>query len=1096
MQARRGRTPDPLWKRRARALPVPLAIVLTLTLLIVGGTYWFSGDDEAGGAEHVNGRSFSVGYAGSASRLQGMTKLETTEQLRDWARYGLAARLGMDTDGYRDSSYDTLPVRDPGFDGLVRQVNGPGRSLFDGGRDTLHVLVPVGDRHKKRTVGMEIDQHRTDAGSDPRRVQVHEYEIRPHDESIRIAAGKAERTAKVRTAYGYVTGRADTAEGLKTFLARADRLSSLEKRGSKIYARGWSWAGKSLVDAEDVSVLQRGYSSRQRPAFSLDPKNASKPADIRGALPELKSAWADDIAHGKSPAGLRGKVEDALLHGKKYKGLPENRAQLEALRGLLGGGGAYTQARYEGGLAGTEVGMTLFYTDYVAKHWVAGAGDGVPSKAVEGFVPDTQADIPWGECSKSPEEGSEAGRIWFGPDSSGSASSGDRVDLGAQTTRLFARAKSGEREVEASYALGRGTRWWDRHYQDVADYEPQYERLDQIMRWSSALDWLSSKAGGAELPRPADGRVTSGLRFKDWYADHDELRERRHIEFVSPPSADTEALQNGVSKAFESCGYVGVTGGVSLADRVSSGRDTDRPDIPRDLRRAGEFESAALDGPDGTGRIEQVWRNDVGDVTDRVERTLSRGEGGSAVVRTEGEDRDGAHVGDLKQTQADGPARQVSSGISAGGEELRQSVEVSGKPVGEERATRTPDGVDLRWERGVVDRFRSAARTVQERLAKGKEGTPAADDVLYEYRDGDRAQYKTGGEDAPWFAHTRGEKADGAVLSVRLGAPSKGTGGPEFSTAALVPGPGGKGPGAPRGPPGGGWIEAEPAGSGGGGRPAVVRPVGEPRGKDSTATVETSDGATATVHYADGRARAEADDPVLGLDGTAAGAALMTHYSQVHTAMKDAGRSRDGLYRAVELGPDGADGIALAGAGNKIVLFESGYDWTARLQRALGVDTSKGGPLIRYKEDGRPQHVSKNKLKPGKGKAHTMTLGDALRENPGVVYTSPRLTAQLSGGKGEMPHLSPTRKDLKVVVVSAGVAGVSARAGESRNAGPDVYRYRGEEWMRLGPPGGGGAGPGGSAAGRGALPARNSVVIACTDGESDDPDSACHTGDD
>lgn len=1118
-QVRRGRTPDPLWKQRARALPVPLAIVLTLTLLIVGGTYWFSGDEDGAGGKNggLNGESFAVGYAGSASRLRGMTKQETTEQLRDWARYGLAARLGMGTDGYRDSSYDTLPVRDPAFDGLVRQANGPGRSLFDGDRDTLHVLVPRNDRHKKRTVAMEIDQHRTDAGSDPRQVRVHEYEVRPRAKTVQVAAGQAEPAARVRAAYGYVTGRVDTAGGLKSFLARADRLSSLTQRGSKVYAGGWSWGGKSLVDAEDVAVLQRGYASRRPPGFSLDPKNASKAADIRGALPELKSEWAADIARGKAPAGLRDKAGEALFQGKKHAGLPENRAQLWALYRLLDGGPAYTQARYEGELAGTEVGMTLFYADYVAKHWVTGAGAGVPSKAVGGFVPDTQADTPWSQCSKSLK--GEAGRLWFGQSAAGFSYSGDRVDIGAQPTRLFARSSNGDGgEVEPSYQAGRGLRWWDRHYQDVADYEPQYERLDGLMRWSGALDWLHSKGAGAAaaLPEPAHGRVNSGLKFRNWYADHrDELRERGHIEFVSPPSADEEALQNGASKAFKDCGRLSIKGGVSLAARVSSGRDVSRPDVPQGLWRAGEFGLAAFDGSDGTGHIEQVSTTDTGAAIDRVKHTFSRGADGSAVVRTEGEARQHEQVGELRVTQAKGPAGEVSSRISAGGGEVRQSVETSGRQLGELRAVRTPDGVGLWWGRGLADRFRSAAQHVQERVLKGKTGkqpVPAADDVLYEYRAGGRAQYKVGGKDAPWFAYTDGDKADDAVLSVRLGVPSQQPGGgPESATAALVPGPGGKGPGAPRGPPGEGWIEAGPPDPGRG-RPAMVRPVDEPRGNDSAVTVKTSDGTAATLHYADGRARAKADDPVLGLNGTAAGAALMTHYAQVDAAMRDAERSGDGLYRAVELGPDGADGIALAGAGKKVVLFESDYDWAGKLRQALGVDTSKSGPLIRYQDGGyeqggEPQHVSKNKLAPGKGQAHTMQLGDVYGENPSAVYASPRLSAQLSDAKGDLPHYSPSRTNLAVVVVPVVVQ--RSGSGESRNGGPDIYRYGGEEWRRIGPSGGGppgsggggggngGSGAGGSGAGPSALTARPRVVIACTAGESEDPDSpsVCHTGD-
>ena len=136
--------------------------------------------------------------------------------------------------------------------------------------------------------------------------------------------------------------------------------------------------------------------------------------------------------------------------------------------------------------------------------------------------------------------------------------------------------------------------------------EPQYERLDELMRWSGALDWLRTAGGGVELPQLKDGRIRSDLRFKDWYADHDELRERRHIEFVAPPSADGEALQNAASRTFKECGRLKIEGGVSLADRVVSGEDTARPHLPRGMRRAGEFEpgqrSTARPGQGGSNR--------------------------------------------------------------------------------------------------------------------------------------------------------------------------------------------------------------------------------------------------------------------------------------------------------------------------------------------------------------------------------------------------------------------------------------------------------------------------------------------------------------
>jgi hypothetical protein len=53
---------------------------------------------------------------------------------------------------------------------------------------------------------------------------------------------------------------------------------------------------------------------------------------------------------------------------------------------LLAGRPAYSQARYDGRLEGTKVGMTLFYNDHMAKDWVSGVGTGVPTTAVGGFI--------------------------------------------------------------------------------------------------------------------------------------------------------------------------------------------------------------------------------------------------------------------------------------------------------------------------------------------------------------------------------------------------------------------------------------------------------------------------------------------------------------------------------------------------------------------------------------------------------------------------------------------------------------------------------------------------------------------------------------
>lgn len=353
-----------------------------------------------------------ISYAGAASRLSGLEPAEVQEQLRDWARTGLASYLELDTAALRDAVYDTVPVRDLAFADLSRQSTGPGRALFDG-RDVLHVLVPRDDPHEAHTIGLLLDQHRSDAGADPQQVQVHHYLIGSGTRTIGLTHEKPAPTSEVRSAHGFVTMRVDETKGLTDFLAQTRHLSWLEARGSEIWAGGWNWPDvpAAPLDVEDISVIQRGYlqpPSELRPAFSLDPGPLQTREDILAVLPHLRPELADrlisrDWKGSPFTADELANVVHAALWDNNpppaalvEAGLPSDRNQLWALYLLVRDRPAYSQARYDGRLEGTKVGMTLFYTDYVAKSWAhSGVGTGVPANAVAGFIPNSNAVSPW-----------------------------------------------------------------------------------------------------------------------------------------------------------------------------------------------------------------------------------------------------------------------------------------------------------------------------------------------------------------------------------------------------------------------------------------------------------------------------------------------------------------------------------------------------------------------------------------------------------------------------------------------------------------------------------------------------------------------------
>ena len=1030
-----------------------------------------------------------ISYAGAASRLSGLEPAEVEEQLRDWTRTGLASHLELDTARLRDAFYDTVPVRDLAFADLSRQSTGPGRALFDG-RDVLHVLVPRGDPHEARTIGLLLDQHRSDAGADPQQVQIHHYQISSGTQTIGLTHEKPAPTSEVRSAHGFVTMRVDETKGLTDFLAQTRHLSWLEVRGSEIWAGGWNWPDVpgAPLDFEDVSVLQRGYlqpASESRPGFSLDPGPPTTREDIAAVLPDLRPELADRLSTNNwkgsrfgsaerfataVDTGLSDQLPPALL---AELGLPSDRAQLWALSLLLAGKRAYSQARYEGQLEGTEVGMTLFYNDYMAKYWVHGVGTGVPTKAVGGFIPNSDAMIPWSHCSDAGPQ-PESGRLWFGQNESGFAFDNDRVSIGAQATRLFARSDGeGGTEIERSFAFGRGLRWWDQHYQAVADYEPQYQRLDQIMRWSGALDWLTSTTG-VTLPQLDDAAIRSDLRFKDWYAQHSELRERSEIEFVTPPSATQEAILAKPSKVYENCGISWISGGVSLGDVIQrKGGRSYHADLPEPVRRAGLFNEAShLDPLTGVGRIEQLSIDGSGNVIGSLQRTFSMRADGRAVIDLVADGRREAPFGGLKVHRAETASRQLEVDVAADRGQVSQRVEFQDQELGELVARKAVDTVMIQWRPGWLDRARRGLESFQDRLRSqpAAELPAVTDGVLYSFQDASgRVAYKVGGPGDPWLSITNERTPPGEEMVLRLGGPHPKTGEAQFFEGRFSQRP--ELPPADGGPPS--WMEITPPAGGHSAKATAgllgpdARPV----------RVTTPDGASATAFQIGDRALARSDDSILGLDGTAEGAALLRDLPRVAEAMRDAAQANDGLRRGVLLGDDAvalvdADGVILAAAAHPIA---------GRVRQATGAGPSP--PVLLFRIEGNSvQHVDPSALTRRPGAATRTTLGELWNTGRSEVYL--RRSMLDFEHSPIIPNDVPF--DTKVIVAEFTVA--DRPNAEATASTPDVRIHEGVEWWRMSGPGVP-TGPGGTptstptpAPGSGVVPGPSGqILLVCPD---------------
>lgn len=258
---------------------------------------------------------------------------------------------------------------------------------------------------------------------------------------------------------------------------------------------------------------------------------------------------------------------------------------------------AFQQARYDGDLQGTEVGMILFYTDLLAKLWALDYHhESTPSAAVPGFRPVTDIAVAAGfeeELRKLTDT-----RLWFGPQENGFqvSTDGEALFLGPKATRVYSASSSPFNPGAESAAAADSAAfldWWDDHYEEVARYEPEYERLDEVMKWSLLLRWLNDAGQGDRLGFLADVPVTRTNWFPEWVRQHPELKFRQwdEVGFFERgfKGSQTEAMALLFSKPFYRFGKpVSLSGGVSLArkgairERVARVRDISlRPEMSR-----------------------------------------------------------------------------------------------------------------------------------------------------------------------------------------------------------------------------------------------------------------------------------------------------------------------------------------------------------------------------------------------------------------------------------------------------------------------------------------------------------------------------------
>jgi hypothetical protein len=220
-----------------------------------------------------------------------------------------------------------------------------------------------------------------------------------------------------------------------------------------------------------------------------------------------------------------------LIAGLQSQSAGPFRVQADSIQYFVEKKLKYQKARYDGNLQGTQVGMHLFYTDLLAKIWTSNYLGTAPLTAIPGFTTDGSTEL--GNIYES--DGAEVSerRLWFGPKNDGYQIGSSREELlfGRNATQIYSKSsfplESGD-EVPTTAFWAAAIQWWNNHYEEVGEFEPEYEALNAIIKWSIAIAWMN-ETGYSDAIHGLDSvpvarhhcfwdwaRKNSSLRFTDW----------------------------------------------------------------------------------------------------------------------------------------------------------------------------------------------------------------------------------------------------------------------------------------------------------------------------------------------------------------------------------------------------------------------------------------------------------------------------------------------------------------------------------------------------------------------------------------------------
>ena len=429
--------------------------------------------------------------------------------------------------------------------------------------------------------------------------------------------------------------------------------------------------------------------------FSLDPA-----IDYAGLKQTFEESWSsikdlapdalsDEQANAVSVALAKDDILPLRQLGARIG--RENPLVMELLK-LMERASSYQAARYDGALQGTEVGMVLFYTDLLAKLWTIDFVETSPRRGIiSGFVDDPSA--PDSRIFEAEGQALPYARLWFGHSNLGFqvADGKNAVFLARGATRIYSAGSDPLKpgvEAETSAFLAASTDWWNDHYEEVARYEPEYERLNQIMKWSIVIGWLNESNEGSRLGFLADVPVDKSKVFPDWVSHHPELKFSRWSDIHFFPAG----YKGATTEALPLLSGPVTIGGVSLASKDAVKRAPIASGLEKSIQRA-NLDYTATRGSNLLKTLDGTVFNLKNVEVNRV----------SMVASAKPDAKFRAATAQLARGDVD-------RAIVARADAIYVETRASGVPVGDLEIGRSKNGFTVGWRAREIDRAHGLAR--------------------------------------------------------------------------------------------------------------------------------------------------------------------------------------------------------------------------------------------------------------------------------------------------------------------------------------------------------------------------------------------------